>query len=397
MKSYVKPRMAFFHDNRFITNGDGEYYSATGFTDSLFSRYLRSFKSVVVVARQNNMPLGMRRDAHDLISSSKVSFKCIERLSFYKLFFGSDRQHIAKVVSENEVSIIRLPSMIGVVAALEAKKQKKPYIIELVGCRWDSLWNYGKPVYKFAAPVLFITDKLIVRWAPYVMYVTSGFLQRRYPTKGRALACSDAELTVDSESPLSSRLKKIHSYTTTHTFRLGTVAATDIKYKGQQYVIKALADLTNNGYNVEYYLAGSGSSTYLRKLAATFNVSEKVNFLGPLPHKDIREFMEDIDVYVQPSDQDCIARVILEAFETACPTIGSSTGGTPELIDRHFIFKRKKVSDLVQKIQYILDKSTLQQQANRNYSELKKYYPEILNKRRTTFYEIVAKETQNVH
>ena len=59
---------------------------------------------------------------------------------------------------------------------------------------------------------------------------------------------------------------------------LVTVAALSVRYKGQQFVIKALSELMRQGIkNIHYYLIGYGSKTYLEKLAIKY---PNINFIG---------------------------------------------------------------------------------------------------------------------
>ena len=68
---------------------------------------------------------------------------------------------------------------------------------------------------------------------------------------------------------------------------LGTIGAVDVPYKGQEYVIKALARLSKQGYDFEYHLVGGGDNTYLRGIAEKNGIAEKVRFLGSLAHEKV--------------------------------------------------------------------------------------------------------------
>ena len=105
-----------------------------------------------------------------------------------------------------------------------------------------------------------------MRHAAYAVYVTNAFLQRRYPTRGISAAVSDVELTPADAAVLARRLEKIRTYS--GKLVLGTAAAVNVAFKGQRYVIEALARLKAAGRtDVEYRLAGGGDPTALRELA----------------------------------------------------------------------------------------------------------------------------------
>ena len=117
----------------------------------------------------------------------------------------------AKLILEKEIKnvdflIIRLPSMIGNLAVKIARKYKKPYLVEMVGCPWDALWNHSLKG-KLFAPIMTYITKQEVKNAPYVLYVTKEFLQKRYPTKGKSVGCSDVMLNDFYENKLKEKEK----------------------------------------------------------------------------------------------------------------------------------------------------------------------------------------------
>ena len=81
---------------------------------------------------------------------------------------------------------------------------------------------------------------------------------------------------------------------------LGTTAAIDVKYKGQENVIKAIAILKKQGItNIEYELVGNGNSDYLKKIAIDFGVEDSIHFLGGMPHDEVFNWLDKIDIYIQ--------------------------------------------------------------------------------------------------
>ena len=95
---------------------------------------------------------------------------------------------------------------------------------------------------------------------------------------------------------------------------------------------------------------------------------------------------DKIDIYIQPSDQEGLPRSLIEAMSRACPAVGSTTAGIPELLDSEFVFKRKKHLKLYD----ILDrfnKVFMLEQASRNHRVSKKYVEERIYLRRERFYQ----------
>ena len=293
---------------------------------------------------------------------------------------------LEQAVQKADKVIIRLPSFLGNMACRLVKKYKKPYMIEMVGCAWDSLYNHGIKG-KIVAPYCLMLTRKYVKEAPYVLYVTEEFLQKRYPTKGKSIGCSDVVIDILSQSILEQRLNKIENRDCKRI--IGTTAAIDVKYKGQEYVIRALGILKRKGIvNFEYQLAGNGDNTYLKSIARKVGVEDQVVFLGGVPHERVFSWLDSIDVYIQPSFQEGLPRALVEAQSRALPCFGSTTGGIPELLHEDCIISTKgdfSVS-IATKLEQ-LNEQMEKEYAKYNFAKAQNYEKRVLDKKRTDFYD----------
>lgn len=173
---------------------------------------------------------------------------------------------------------------------------------------------------------------------------------------------------------------------------IGTASAIDVPYKGQAYVMEAMSILKKEGYKFKYQIVGGGSSAYLANKAKEFGVTDDVAFIGSLPHIKVFDWLDNLDMYIQPSDQEGLPRALIEAMSRACPAIGSTTAGIPELLDDEAIFRRKKVADLVKVLRLMSDKEHFVRHANLNYNTALKYQRDVIYQRRNDFFEMVLKE-----
>lgn len=183
---------------------------------------------------------------------------------------------------------------------------------------------------------------------------------------------------------LYKRIEKIKSRKKNSVWVLGTIAGINNKAKGQQYVIKAMSQLGQK-YNIRYELVGTGSREYLQSIAQKYHIEDKVVFKGEMTHKEVLEWLDTIDTYIQPSMQEGLPRALIEAMSRGCPAIGSTTAGIPELLEEGCIFARGKVDKLIEVMRncYDIDWSG---QAIRNHSKAKEYQIDILNARREKLY-----------
>jgi glycosyltransferase involved in cell wall biosynthesis len=384
-------KTAFFHDCVFIKEEDGQVYTTGGLNDKKLEEYVHYFGDLTVFSRERKMNSKDQKNKMSIASTSGVIFDSIPKLDFFSLLFGKIRTRIKKLVNDSKLVIIRMPSYIGIIAANEAKKQGKNYLIEMVACPWDALWNYGKIQKKLFALPTYLMNKKVVKEAPSVIYVSEQFLQNRYPTNGNHVGCSDVVLPPVEESILPYRLAKIAKMDS--TIKIGTLANLALKCKGQHFVIRAIANLKNKGIQVEYYLAGGGNPSYLTEMTKKYHVEENVHIMGSLPHDKVFELLDDIDIYVQPSLQEGLPRAVVEAMSKACPVIGSRTGGIPELIGEAYIFERKEIKGIENKIiELVNNRELLVQAARQNFEKAKEFELEKLSRKRETFYQKIIGE-----
>lgn len=351
-------------------------------------RYLPSFDNIQVCFRTKNSKKNLN-GISDKSSGDNLSFE--KRIGMFKgpdVFFSRRIKGILREnIKKNDVVIVRLDSFMGLQTIRECRKMKVPYMIELVGCAWDSFWNHGITG-KVLAPYLFFRTRKEVKCAPFVVYVTSEFLQRRYPTKGINTNISNVKLNKQNKDDLVERINKINN--NSGKLVLGTAANVDIRYKGQQFVIEALGLLKNKGYkNFEYQILGAGDNSYLNEVAIKNNVQNQVKFLGSLQHEKVFTWLkEDLDVYIQPSLQEGLPRSVIEAMSVGVPCIGSDVAGIPELLDSKWVFKRKRnKSEQIANLLLQLNNKILTEQAERNYTEASKYSYDILLKKRKEILE----------
>jgi glycosyltransferase involved in cell wall biosynthesis len=387
-------RLLFCHDGPMAVDKDGNAYPQN-FTEDVFSRYYAIADKITFLVRTRiidpNITKAPKANMEKLRIVSSPNLNSISGL-----FTG--RSKAKKIIRDELLNcdflIARLPSQIGTLAIEMTKKYNKPYLIELVGCPWDANWNHSWKG-KLVAPFMWHATKKAVKNAPYVLYVTNEFLQNRYPSTGKTVGCSNVALPTLDESVLDAHLQKIKQMTKNKPVVIGTTAAVDVRYKGQEYVIQAIAELNKQGYNFEYRLVGGGDKTYLQSIAENYGVADKVIFEGSIPHEKVFDYLDDIDIYVQPSKTEGLPRALIEAMSRGCPCIGSNAGGIPELLDNAYIFRSGNVKELVT-ILANFDVEKMVKQAKRNFEFSKGYAKEVIETRRNEFFKQFAESVRNL-
>ena len=380
----------FVHDFRSYKK-DGKFYTTNLSYEIMKKRYVERFGILNILNRSGVLDEKQKKGGLVLASGEGIHY--IDEIgifspgSFFKNYF-SIKRIVEKNVKNNDYVIIRLDSFLGLIAAKYCRKLNKPYLVEVVGCVWDSFWNKGA-FGKIVAIPLFKKTQYEIKNAPYVVYVTKEFLQNRYPTKGKNTNISNVQLNSLDENYLFERIEKINSFDKNKVYHIVTVASVEVRYKGQDSVIRALYELKKKAItNFQYHLIGGGDNSYLLGLVEQLDLNDQVFFHGSMHHDDVMNFLNDCDIYIQPSKQEGLPRALIEGMSKGLLCFGTRVAGIPELLDQEYIFSKKKNNHL-ELVEYLsnIDKDIFINQAKRNFNEAKKYEEVVLEKRRRDFFE----------
>ena len=292
---------------------------------------------------------------------------------------------IKDYVRKVDMIFLRIPSIYSNVAADECKKIGKPYFAEVGGCAWDSYFNHGISG-KLMAPYVFLKQKATVKNATYASYVTEKWLQNRYPTNGKAIVASNVYLNHFDDENIEKRIAQ-YKQQKPERYRLGTIASVSVRYKGQEFIIRAMAELKKQGIIVDYDLVGAGDPAFLRSLAESLGVIDQVHFLGVKLHEDIWGWLDQIDIYAQPSKQEGLPRAVIEAMNRGCLAIGSNVAGIPELLEEDMVFKADDVKRMVSIIKKLVEEKDHERRIRRNYAKRNDFEIEELEERRNTIFK----------
>lgn len=378
--------LVFAHDHKLRKIGD-KYYTTGGLSDEILGKYLNFFDDVTVICRvikKNSFDsnLSELEDGREHIVPYSLNGSLMPSKNSLK--------KIEEEIKRADGLIVKLHSVIAEFAIFFARKYNVPYLVENIGDPWDAYWNYSKKG-KLVAPLMTYLTKREIYRAPYVLYVTKNYLEKRYPTKGKWIDCSDVQLQKIESQVLNKRLENIENRP--YIKKIGTLAQVDVRYKGQEYVIHALKALKAKGIRIDYELAGSGTNGYLKKISVQDGVEDQVHFIGNLPHDQVFKWLDSIDLYIQPSKQEGLPRSVVEALSRACPALGSQVGGMNELLDANCIFEKGNVEQIV-KMLLNVNKNFLIEKAERNFKNSFNYEKEKLTKKRMDFYKEFAQKCE---
>lgn len=381
-------RLTHIYDHDYYVNGDDVYSSGAFHADS-WNRYLNHFDSLLVVANEKK---GGDPKAGKLnrVNSDKVNFRFLPKQSspgqLVKGLTGRNAE-LEEIVKNSDALAIRLFSELGYQAVGFARKHGVPYALEIVGCPWDAYWNHQNKSGKVMAVLSYYRMRKSVKNAPFVIYVTAEFLQRRYPTNGVSHNASNVMLAEVGEEVLKDRLNRM-GRDTDKPLQLAMIAGLEVKAKAHDVTIAALGRVKDMIPDFCLRLVGPGDPARVLSLAREAGIEDKVDVIGKLTSgMAIFDFLDNTDLYLHPSKQEGLPRAIIEAMSRACPVLASSTAGIPELVGADFLHKPgddKRLSE--QLMQVCGNKDLRMDMAKTNFSTAYEYSPSVLNEKRSKFW-----------
>jgi glycosyltransferase involved in cell wall biosynthesis len=390
-------KAVFVHDHVFKRCENGQVVTSGKLPYLVWSRYLKFFDKLVVIGRLANHTSEVPLEGEQLSSGLNVEFIFAPNVSIVRHRTQAVRNAIKLLRSEisNADMLVARTSELGRLAANCARIEKIPYVVEVVGCAWDALTSHGSFIGKAYAPFGFLRQRKMVKDAPFGLYVTQQWLQQRYPCTGFSAGISDVEIIQTSQELLAQRLSMCAAGHTRKVV-LGSVASLNSKYKGIQTAFRALQCLIkkNPSIKFEYRILGSGNTKPWEILAKKYRIQDNVIFCGILPSGGpVNEWLDKIDIYLQPSETEGLPRSLVEAMSRGCPCIASAVGGIPELLSSASLHRKKDYKKLVSLIELaITSKDWRVSESRRNFLTAMEYGSQKLENRRNVFWSHILQK-----
>ncbi|MCW2262042.1 MULTISPECIES: glycosyltransferase [Sphingobacterium] len=388
----------FVHDHIFYKKSN-DFYSPGGLPVVAWDRYLASVDQLFVVSRGN-----VDDHKEGLVKSSRPN---VEFDLLYKVKGGLDYYRFRKEIEAKlrfyiqkvDFVIIRLPSTIGYFAYLLCKELKVPFVSEVVGCAWDSTWNYGTFLIKLQAPIRYFQMRKVVKESFAVTYVTEFFLQNRYPTQSNiVISASNVQIPEILEETKLSHINFLKRSEDERIIKIGIIGNLNVKYKGFDVAMRALHELKVKmpELKFEFYLVGGGVQDYILSLIEKFNLNEECKIVGRLKAgSEIFQFLDGLDLYIHPSKQEGLPRSVIEAMSRACPVLASSVAGIPELIADKYLHHPGDYRKLLQDLIYVLtDLEVRVSMSNSNFKKSKDYVQSRLESIRKDFFQRIVDQVK---
>jgi glycosyltransferase involved in cell wall biosynthesis len=390
---------------RFLAH-EGGVYSHHLTYERFWKRYLAAFEEVLVIGRvaAGEPPAGWGR-----ADGPNVTFHPLPDYVGpvqYLLRRGRIVAAVRRAVRQCRAYILRLPCAIGTLLWKQLPP-RAPFGVEVVGDPYDGFSRLGissslRAYYRWSWTR---NLRLQCASASASAYVTREALQRRYPPAPGAFTThySSVELPVEAlVGDLGPRLARIEALADRmhgrgEPVRIGFIGSFSQRHKLPDLHIRAVAECIEQGRNLELEMIGDGSRLEeMKHLAAALGVDRRVRFRGRIPGGEpVLRAIDAMDLLVNASAVEGLPRVVIEAMARACPAIGSTVGGIPELLGPRWLVRAGDVPQLAAKICEVLDDAAaLEAAARRNVAEARNYCRDVLEPRRREMYGVVRDQAE---
>lgn len=131
-------------------------------------------------------------------------------------------------------------------------------------------------------------------------------------------------------------------------------------HKGQDVLFDAIEMLQDSiRGKCRFLFVGKNTSLFAKELIKRCENIPEIEFLGVLDREGINSILEETDVLICPSRQDCMPTVCAEAMMHFVPCIVSDVVGTVPYISKNsgLVFKTEDADDLCKKIIWVVENS----------------------------------------
>jgi glycosyltransferase involved in cell wall biosynthesis len=172
----------------------------------------------------------------------------------------------------------------------------------------------------------------------------------------------------------------------------GTIASLGPLYKGIQFALPAFAELARAGKRFEYRILGPGDPAPWLKMISDLGLESCCHLDGVRhPGEPVLEWLDGIDVHLQPSLTESLSRSTIEAMSRGVACLASSAGGLPEYLSPEQLHQPGNVADLTAHIGALLDDpAAIAQLSDFSFERVERFNRESIERRRGYLYQRLA-------
>lgn len=332
--------LAYVADTEFFEE-NGKFYCHQ-MDYNIIGRFLKYFDSITIIGRR-------RIEANNFLL---IDFPNVEVCAYDKFtsplgFISVYRQiksHIKNAVKNCDAVYCR--NFNGIIAQKFANKYKKPCVTFIGGSYYESMRSMGSLKMTLAAPFAERAYKKSALDSDAVLYC-SPHLKKEYPTNGDGYHW--CEIILEDNCPQDVREKRLNTdLTVKKEINIALIGQFCNNVKGIDTAIKALS-LLDKKYRL--FILGEGDTAKWIPLAEKLGVADRLTFCDYISGSDaVFKWLDTMDIYIQPSRTEGIAKAPIEAMSRGIPIITSGQGAMGHYTNKALIHGVEDYSSLAEMI-----------------------------------------------
>ncbi len=224
--------------------------------------------------------------------------------------FNSTHRELRKILKENDIDLLHATSLKATVYTIGLSKTPVIWHHHDILPKSFSNRKWLRFIGRFSAQIFTPSE------AARVALIEAGILKEKVSTIYNGFALSNW---------------KPRDHTLGYKIHLATIG--EISYRKGSDWLKSTSELLGKfGMEFEWKVIGAGLSDpeFARKVEQDCASISQISFLGR--RNDVAKILQETDFLITPSRQDPLPTVIVEAFLSGVPAIGTKVGGIPEMI-----------------------------------------------------------------
>ena len=391
-------RVLVVPDGHYFKDINGDIYAENTYTYDFFRRYLLAFDEVYVLARVSDNNFDKKRVKK--ASGENVYFVelpdyhgAFEQLKHRKKSISITKKALSKV----DCVILRVPSATSSMIWRLCFNGKVKTGLEVVADPEDCFAKGTMNGFIRIAVQKAWTYQLkkMCKLANGVAYVTSEYLQKKYPCK--AMLQSDNQCFTANYSSVCLKTEDFDKERDFHDKTSWTIVHV-CNYisnyrKGHLVVLDVLAKLLKNENDVNVRFIGDGDkvqefSDYAKKIG----VDSHVVWVGRLFNSgELKAELQNADLTLFPTMAEGLPRALLEAMAVGLVCVSTPVGGVPELLPKELLCDYDDIDGYYRVIKSLIDDPIkMNSYSKMNINKASEYKEDLLNEKRKAFYEKLA-------
>lgn len=335
-------RILYVHDLHFFTKtGEKKFYCKGGLIKDYFEKFFQAgVFEITIFSRAKCLGTDKCYKSYEVFGEKRFKFFDRNYTNYFKLLSVFRLIKLLRLIFASDFVVINTPSITGIFVGYLCLIFRQKYVCEVAGS-YDAFMS--KKMGKVISPLIRLSMKVLVAKAQGATYVTNMLYQEF--CHSRSLVSSNVIILGYGQKK---KLIKKNEY------KIGFLGGLN-KRKGLETLLDAAVLIKSEGrLNCKFLLVGPGKQSFWQDKIDSMGLSQNVEFLGCFNKHEVIDFLDILDLYIQPSLSEGLPRATIEAMARGNPVITSNLPGFKELVPDEHIFSVGSAKELKDKICFFL-------------------------------------------